>query len=84
MSGKPARKGQLWELRCFSAWRRHEISIYIYIKLYLSMNDVTLPDSKIKKMVKSSAKSFWEIKGALCTTLCKQSVVMNESRVEMV
>ena len=44
---------------------------YLYIKLYLSMKDFILPDSKIKKMVKSPAKSFWEIKGALCTTLCK-------------
>jgi hypothetical protein len=36
------------------------------------------------RMVKSSAKSFWEIKGAICTTLCKKLLVMNESRFEMV
>ena len=40
-----------------------------YIKSYLSMKDATLPDSKIKSILKSSAKSFWEIKGAVCTAL---------------
>lgn len=44
-----------------------------YIKSYLSMKDATLPSSKIKSILKSSAKSFWEIKGAVCTALCENA-----------
>lgn len=43
-----------------------------YIKFYLAVNKATLPDSKINDILNSSAKSFWEIKGAVCTALCEK------------
>lgn len=49
-----------------------EVARLRYIKLYLSAKKATLPDSMIKDILNSSAKSFWEIKGAVCTALCEK------------
>ena len=47
---------------------------YRYIKLYLSMKDVVLADSTVKRIVKSPARSFWEVKGTLCVAFCKKQL----------
>lgn len=42
-----------------------------YIKLYLSMNSATLPRLAITNILDSTAKSFWEVKDAVCTALAE-------------
>ena len=43
-----------------------------YIKKYLSAKRATLPEATIKSILDSPAKSFWEVKGAVCTALCEK------------
>ena len=45
-----------------------------YIKFYLAARNATLPDSTINDILNSSAKSFWEIKGAVCTAICEDII----------
>ena len=43
-----------------------------YVKSYLADKKAKLPDATVTDIMNLSAKSFWEIKGAVCTALCEK------------